>query len=225
MKASADSGKKFCETVEEDSIRIMNEDQSAAHVVYVALGDSTGVGVGAMSRGGYVARIFERIERERPGSRVVNLCVSGATTEDVLRDQVGRVGEECPTLVTLGIGVNDVQRLMLEEYERNLDAIIRRVRSVTEAPIVLTNIPDIACAPGVPDMMRDEARRRINSFNDAARRVAERHQLTLIDLYTESHEILPQRPDYFCEDLFHPSDEGYEFWTDQMWPAVKDALP
>ena len=31
-----------------------------APVVYVALGDSTGVGVGALKGGGYVARLFER---------------------------------------------------------------------------------------------------------------------------------------------------------------------
>ena len=53
-------------------------------VSYVALGDSTGVGVGARN-GGYVARLFQRIERVRPASRLTNLCVSGATTADVLR--------------------------------------------------------------------------------------------------------------------------------------------
>ena len=62
--------------------------QTNAPVVYVALGDSTGVGVGARRGGGYVARLFERIERVRPGSRVVNLCVSGARTDDALRGQV-----------------------------------------------------------------------------------------------------------------------------------------
>ncbi len=193
-------------------------------VVYVALGDSTGVGVGATSGGGYVARLFTRIERRRPGSRVVNLCVSGATTEDVLREQVGRVGEESPTLVTLGIGVNDVQRLMLEEYERNLAEIIRRIRAVTGAPVVMTNIPDIACAPGVPDFMRVELRQRINAFNSALNRIAESNGLAVVDAYTESHELLPTRPDFFCADLFHPSDEGYEFWTSQMWPTVEKAL-
>src|SRR5436309_1752244 len=62
--------------------------QTSAPVVYVALGDSTGVGMGARKGGGYVARLFERIERERPRSRVVNLCVSGARTDDVLRGQL-----------------------------------------------------------------------------------------------------------------------------------------
>jgi lysophospholipase L1-like esterase len=56
-------------------------------IVYVALGDSTGAGVGARD-GGYVLRLFKRIEEQRPGSKLVNLCVSGATTTDVLREQL-----------------------------------------------------------------------------------------------------------------------------------------
>lgn len=197
-------------------------------VLYAALGDSTGVGVGATRGGGYVARLFERVERARPGSRLFNLCVSGATTEDVLRHQAGRLAERgVPTLVTIGIGVNDVSRLMLEEYERNLDEIVRRVRKATEvtaAPVVVTNIPDIACAPAVPDFMREEAGRRIVAFNGALARVAATHALHVVDVYTRSRELLPARPDFFCSDRFHPSDAGYQFWADEMWPAVERAV-
>ena len=58
-------------------------------IVYVALGDSTGAGVGARE-GGYVVRLFKHIEERRPGSKLSNLCVSGATTADVLRAQLER---------------------------------------------------------------------------------------------------------------------------------------
>lgn len=203
----------------------MSEDGKRGPVLYAALGDSTGVGVGATRGGGYVARLFERIERARPGSRLLNLCVSGATTEDVLRHQVGRLGERGkPTLVTVGIGVNDVSRVMLEEYERNLDQIARRVRAATDAPVVVANIPDIACAPAVPDFMREEAGRRISAFNGALARVAESHAFLVVDVYTRSRELLPARPDFFCSDRFHPSDAGYQFWADEMWPTVERAI-
>ena len=203
----------------------MSDGGQEGPVLYAALGDSTGAGVGARQGGGYVARLFERIERARPGSRLVNLSVSGATTEHVLSQQVGRLAEGgTPSLVTLGIGINDVQRLMLEEYERNLDRIVRRVRAATAAPFVLTNIPDITCSPVVPEFMRDEARKRIDAFNAALDRVAASHSLTLVDVYTRSRELLPARPDFFCSDLFHPSDEGYQFWADEMWPAVEQAI-
>src|SRR4030095_6063501 len=56
-------------------------------IVYVALGDSTGVGQGAHN-GGYVARMFKKLVAQRPGSNLTNLCVSGSTTIDVIREQL-----------------------------------------------------------------------------------------------------------------------------------------
>src|SRR5688572_4202337 len=56
-------------------------------IIYLALGDSTGSGVGARE-GGYVARLFRRLETSKPGSTLTNLCVSGATSEDVLTGQL-----------------------------------------------------------------------------------------------------------------------------------------
>ena len=203
----------------------MSETKRPTPVIYVALGDSTGVGVGALKGGGYVARLFERIERERPGSRLVNLCVSGATTADVLRGQAGRVGGARPTLVTLGIGINDVTRgVEPEQFARNYEQIVARVREQTDAPIVVTNVPDVSFAPRVPAFMRDEVRRRIQLFNASLAGVAERHGLTLVDSYTSSHEVIPNHPEFFSPDGFHPSDEGYEFWAVKMWPTVKTAM-
>ena len=135
--------------------------RKAGPVVYVALGDSTGVGVGARKGGGYVARLFERLERERPGSRVVNLCVSGAETGDVLRGQLPRVAAARPTLVTVGIGINDLTHgVEVEQFARNYEEIVARLRAVTDAPVVVTNIPDISTAPRVPAFMREGVSQR-----------------------------------------------------------------
>lgn len=200
-------------------------DKEANGVVYVALGDSTGVGVGARHDGGYVARIFTRIERVRPGSSLINLCVSGATTADVLREQIERVPRGSATLVTLGIGTNDVGRgITVEQFARNYQVIIQRLQDRTVAPIVVTNIPDISLAPVVPLPFRDEARRRITLFNKRIEEIGERHGTLLVDVYETSHREIPVHPEFFSEDGFHPSDVGYEFWAKAMWPAVKGAL-
>ena len=194
-------------------------------IVYVALGDSTGVGVGARHGGGYVARVFTRIERVRPGSRLVNLCVSGATTADVLREQTERVPRGSATLVTLGVGTNDVGRqFTTEQFARNYEAIIQKLRERTTAPIGVTNIPDVSLAPVVPVPFRDEVRRRIRLFNKRIEEIGEHHGLLLVDVYETSHREIPVHPEFFSDDGFHPSDVGYEFWAKAMWPAVKGAL-
>ncbi len=201
------------------------ENRRVMPVFYVALGDSTGVGVGARQGGGYVARIFERLERARPGSRIVNLCVSGASTTDVLRAQVARVEHERPTLVTLGIGINEVGRnVPVEQFSRNYEEIIARIKEKTDAPIVVSNIPDISFAPVVPVMLRDEARHRINIYNERIAQIAAQRKLFLVDAYTKSHEVIPTHPEFFSADKFHPSDAGYEFWAVMMWPVIKDAI-
>src|SRR6185436_4442012 len=115
-------------------------------IVYVALGDSTGAGVGARN-GGYVARLFQRLVQQRPGSKLSNLCVSGSTTEDVLRGQLEKGVAINPDLVTLGIGINDIGHGMtLDQFSRNYDRILSTLKEKTRAQIVVTNIPDISTA-------------------------------------------------------------------------------
>ncbi len=203
----------------------MSVEAKGEPVVYAALGDSTGAGVGARRGGGYVARLFERIERARPGSRLVNLCVSGAATSDVLRSQVGRVGGARATLVTLCIGINDVTRQVSpEQFARNFEEIVARLRAQTAAPVVVSNLPDVSHAPSVPDFMRAAARLRISEFNALIAEAAARHALLLADTFEKSAAVIPAHPEFFCPDGFHPSDEGYEFWAFEMWPVVKRAL-
>jgi lysophospholipase L1-like esterase len=194
-------------------------------VVYVALGDSTGVGVGAREGGGYVARLFKRIERERPGSKLVNLCVSGATTADVLREQTSRVAAHHPTLITLGIGINDIGRQVpLEQFARNYAEITAQLVAHKQAVLVVSNLPDISAAPVVPVFMRDEAQRRIALFNAKIEEITSRHDLHVADAHSLSREVLHEHPEYFSADGFHPSDAGYEFWAETMWPTIERAI-
>jgi acyl-CoA thioesterase-1 len=190
-----------------------------------ARGHRPGGGGGPRAGGGYPQRLLGRIERVRPGSRLVNLCVSGATTSDLLRAQVGRVGEARPDLVTVGIGINDVSRQVTpEQFARNYEEIVKRLRAQTDAPVVVSNLPDVSHAPAVPAFFRDEARRRIELFNATIKEVATRHGLRVVDTYAKSHAVIPTHPEFFSPDGFHPSAEGYEFWAFEMWPAVKAAI-
>ena len=189
-------------------------------VNYVALGDSTGVGVGARN-GGYVSRLFERIVSQRAGSKLTNLCVTGATTEDVLDNQLrpGIAGD--PNFVTLGIGINDIGHGMsVEEFARNYEEILSELRKSTHAKIVVTNIPDISSAPRIPDFARLQYQQTIVVFNERLEAIAARYEVTLFDVHSPTREQLPAHPEFFSSDGFHPSDAGYELWAREMWPVV-----
>ena len=193
-------------------------------VVYVALGDSTGYGIGARD-GGYVKRLFDRINERRPTSTLLNLCVSGATTDDLVREQLDRAVELNPDLVTVGIGINDIGHgLTLEQFSKNYETILSTLKEKTHAQIVVTNIPDVSSAPRIPDSMRSTYQRQIDQFCKRLVEIAERHGVTIFDIYTITKNELPSHPEYFSNDGFHPSDEGYEFWATQMWPTVAKVI-
>jgi acyl-CoA thioesterase-1 len=200
--------------------RISDKVMNTGPIVYVALGDSTGSGVGARE-GGYVARLFKRIVAQRPESKLSNLCVSGATTADVLRGQLERGVAMNPDLVTVGIGINDIGHgLTLEQFSKNYEEILSKLKEKTRARIVVTNLPDVSSAPRIPNAMRSEYQRRIAQFCERLAEIANRHGVTIFDVYTITKDELPSHPEYFSSDGFHPSDEGYEMWATQMWPTV-----
>ncbi|MDX6693330.1 MAG: acyl-CoA thioesterase [Blastocatellia bacterium] len=202
----------------------MTNDNKDAQIIYVAVGDSTGVGVGARD-GGYPARLLKRITQEHRQARLINLCVSGATTEDLLRDQLKQATAARPTLVTVGIGINDIgHNVNIETFARNLEEIVKRLKAETSASIVVSNLPDISFAPVVPVGLREQTRRQVNLFNERIAEIVARHNVAPVDAYTETHAVMPTHPEFFSEDGFHPSDAGYEYWAKTMWPTVKAAI-
>lgn len=195
-------------------------DSMTGPIRYLALGDSTGAGVGARE-GGYVARLFRQIIANRQGSALTNLCVSGATTSDVLRGQLDRGVRQDPHLITLGIGINDIGHgVTLEQFSKNYEEILRRLMGDTKAAIVVTNIPDISSAPRIPHAVRAEYHQQIVAFNQRLEEIATRHEVTVFNIYAVTHQQLAVHPEFFSEDGFHPSDKGYEFWAEQMWPII-----
>src|SRR5919106_3294683 len=96
-------------------------------VRYVALGDSYTIGTGLDDPGvrwpiQLVARLAER------GVRLVlveNLGVNGYTSADLIRDELPRLNELDPELVSVQIGVNDVvQGVPANAYGANVATIL-----------------------------------------------------------------------------------------------------
>ncbi len=199
----------------------MNSTQTlSGPMKYVALGDSTGVGVGA-SNGGYVIRLFRKLEQRRAESTLKNLCVSGATSEDILRNQIDAGIAANPNLVTVGIGINDIGHgVSVDQFGLNLQNILSRVKSETGALIVVTNIPDISTSTRIPQSLRAQYQQQIIEFNKKLQEVADANGAVVFDIYSITKDELPKHPEYFSDDGFHPSDQGYELWAEKMWPTL-----
>ena len=191
--------------------------------IYLALGDSTGVG--ARSGGGYPDRLLRLLRPEHPRLRLVNCCENGATTADLITDQLPRALRLRPDLITVGIGINDLGLQLPEDsFALNLEEIVVALRKLA-APIAIANLPDVALSPTVARLVpRRLYERRIEIFNEHVTATAARHSLALVDLYGLSRDLLPGRPELWSADGFHPSAEGYEQWARRMLPEVAPLL-
>ena len=192
-------------------------------VVYAAVGDSTGTGFGARG-GGYVERLFARIQQDRRASRLINPSLAGANTAQVLQSQMEQVISSNPTLVTVGIGLNDLlQGVSEDEFAKNYEEIVSRLLK-THAVIIVTTLPDLSAAPALSKRAPGELSARLTGYNQRIELIAARYGLLLVDLYTMSREPLRQHPEFFAADGMHPSDAGYEYWAETLWPAVSKAI-
>ena len=195
-----------------------------AEVHYVALGDSTVEGIGASSPElTYVARLGQRLREVYPRAVTTNLGVGGATSADVLRRQLDRAVALRPALVTMSIGPNDITTgVRVEQYERNVEAILRRLDADTTALIVVNLLPDLAVTPRFRGREKEALVGGLTvRFNEALARQARAHGAALVDLYTASRNEVPARPGLVGADRYHPSDDGYERWAELMWEAVE----
>ena len=183
----------------------------------MALGDSTAVGVGAGTGGGYPDRLVGKLRAAYPTLKLLNLGQSGATASDMLESQVPRALQTRPRLITLGIGINDVGLHISDDaFAVNLEEVVVQLRTLG-VPMAIANIPDLALAPAVAQLVpRSIYERRIELFNEHVTATAARHGLTLVDLYTWGRDVLGARPELFSPDGFHPSALGYDMWAERM---------
>jgi lysophospholipase L1-like esterase len=194
---------------------------------YVALGDSTGLGVGDQADGGYPERLFRRLKLAGINAGILNLAQSGATTSDVLQWQVQKAVSTRPALITVAIGANDLWRMVpLGTFEMNLKRIASALEP-TESEIVVSNLVDLTHAPiaQLVDLALRIPRalfaRRVQEMNDRLNALGRRPRFTVVDVFSITSRELPSHPEYFGPDGFHPSRAGYDRWAELMWPAVE----
>ncbi|MBF4575061.1 SGNH/GDSL hydrolase family protein [Frondihabitans sp. VKM Ac-2883] len=181
---------------------------------YVALGDSAAQGIGASAPSrSYVGRIGQHIKRTtRSTVGVKNLAVSGSTTRLCKINQVPRLADLTPDIVTVAIGSNDVGEFNAAKFEKNIRAIYGA-------------LPSHAIVADLPFMLLPDLEKKVAVANEIVRRVAGELGLTVAPLYATT-----RRQGYIgtyrntAKDLFHPNDKGYTVWASAFFPAIDARL-
>lgn len=187
--------------------------------LYVAVGASDAVGVGARRPR---REAWPRLLRRQAFAgriRFVNLGVSGATVGSALVGQVPRAEALAPDVVTVWLVVNDiVAGVTVDSYEAQLEDLVRRLRRDGATRVLVGNCPYLDRLP-VYLMWRaagvlpepDEANRIVDSYNTAIERVVAAHDATVVDLRTAG--LVARRAGteaaLIARDGFHPSTSGH----------------
>jgi len=200
----------------------------------VSLGDSYTVGTGLERTGDrWPNQLARALRRDVTLEIAGNLATPGASSYEVLDDQLPAVGELQPELVTLLVGVNDVIRSVSPaDYRGNLERILDGAPDGT-APglldllppdrILLVESPDYTLAPRGSSFRRPGDREAIAEANAVLRAVAAERGIATVAVAPIA-DLVPEDPTLIAPDGLHPSAKQYAGWVELIAPVVRDLL-
>jgi len=177
-------------------------------VCIVCFGDSvTGVYYHTGSRRAYTDMLGLALKQahRRANVTMVNAGISGHTTVNALARIDTDVLAHKPTLVTVMFGLNDMTRVPLETYQKNLVTIIRKCRAVGAELVLCTpnNVIDTSSRPT----------EKLLEYCQVVRQVARDQDVALWDCYNAFEQLRTR--DAFAwrmlmSDEIHPNMDGHK---------------
>ena len=178
---------------------------------YAALGDSFTAGRDSIDAERWADLLALGMRRVNPELRYENLAVDGATSAEVLDEQIEPALQLGPDFITVICGTNDVllaTRPDIEGYAERFDTILRGLRTgAPEAMVVTATAPEVWQFMG----LRPRTERRLigatTELNEVTRATAARYEVLCLPV--AGHEAL-RDPDTFSHDGLHPSTAGHQ---------------
>jgi acyl-CoA thioesterase-1 len=193
---------------------------------YAALGDSYTIGTSVKPRERWPNQLVRTLQPGIELDLVANLAANGATTEDVIDDQLDQLPALKADLVSLLIGVNDVVRgVDVEAYRTNLRTILQNLAlRAPAARILLVTTPDYTLTRAGSDY-GDPSRQsaRIRAFNEVFVAEAQALQLVAVDI-TPVSDLVPDDATLVADDGLHPSAKQYGAWVELIAPKLRKLL-
>lgn len=187
----------------------MSQDQPKRIVFF---GDSITAGYGIPIESAFPALIQKKIEEADLDYQVINAGLSGETTAGGL-NRIDWILRSKPDVFVLELGGNDGLRgLSMEESEKNLKAMIDKVRRANpKAEIILAGMQ-------IPPNLGQEYTSKFKSlFPDVAKEM----NTKLIPFLLEG---VGGDPKLNLSDGIHPNQKGHEIVAETVWEYLKPML-
>ncbi|MFA6190298.1 MAG: SGNH/GDSL hydrolase family protein [Candidatus Staskawiczbacteria bacterium] len=190
-------------------------------LIYVAVGDSLTAGVGVDNyKESYPYLLSEKMSGE--GNIILkNRSIPGFTTGNLKNELLSLAILDKPNIVTLLIGVNDIHnQISKKDFEENYDEILKELTTKTTAKIYLINIPYIGSSKLILPPYNLYFDFETKQFNKIIENLAQKYNLTYINLYSASKTEFEKSDSYYAKDLFHPSAKGYAMWANIIFANI-----
>lgn len=196
----------------------------------VCFGDSVtkGVRVGVKPDQTFCSTLSTNLKQEGIPCKIINAGVGGNTTSDALVRLDRDVLDHKPSHVIIMFGINDSwvdvnkthSRVSLEAYTANLKNMIDRVRSQGGIPILMT--PN----PVVSDKFPAKCSAMLRHYADAARALAKREKVFLVDVYAKFLELgqAGDSLESLTVDNMHPNPKGHSIISEMLTAQVRGLI-
>lgn len=205
--------------------------RSSKPLKWVFYGDSITMGaVHTMGWRDYSELFAERVrfELRRNDDIVIKSAYDGNTTRHLLDSFDWRVKQFQPHVVFIMVGTNDCYegpdgfRVPLEEYKRNLELLIKKIKGLKICqPILQTSCPILS--GGSP-----ERERNLPKYMAAVRQVARESRVSVIDhfAYWQQKARKPGSAQYaWMSDAIHPNEMGHRVFAELIFKKLKIHSP
>ncbi|MEG0255193.1 SGNH/GDSL hydrolase family protein [Vagococcus sp.] len=149
-------------------------------------------------------RLNERISAQVKEVDIINAGIPGDTTKGARKRLEDHVLKYDPDIVIVFFGANDVSTitgLPIEEYEENLDEIVKEIGI---SKVILIGVP--FCDQRI--YQEERPMKRLEAFNSVAQKLTAKYRLDYIDMLSEMQQVNPSI--YLQRDGIHFSNEGYD---------------
>jgi acyl-CoA thioesterase-1 len=195
-------------------------------VVYVAIGASDSVGVGADNP---LREAWPRVLFRQAFSKdavLYDLARSGSTLEEAIAEQLPEALELEPTVVTVWLNVNDITSLQPPgSYERSLQRLVHALRRDGKTQVYVADTPPAEHLPAVARIKIPPAivAAAVELFNAAIERVCAAEGAVVVSLHAAGEAALANGTfdSLIASDGFHPSTAGHAAIARAFADAIK----
>lgn len=213
-----------CGPAPQPTAKINQLASSQRDFTYVAVGasDAFGVGTDDPAEDNWPTVLAHLLGSD---THLINLGIPGETVAEARKTELPIAIDAKPSLVTVWLGVNDiVQSVSVQDYESQLEALLRSLQQQTHAHIFVGNIPDLSLLSFFAGYDQTALRATISRWNAAIAQAVAATGASLVDLYAGWNE-LAAHPEYIASDGLHPSTEGAKRLAEVFFVRIRPALP